>query len=50
MTFEDVVEKLWKCAAFSVKPLSHDKLDAFLNHVKTLEQVADARCLVPLLF
>jgi len=49
MTFEDVVEKFWKCAAFSVKPLSHEKLDTFLSHVKRLEQVADARYLVPLL-
>lgn len=49
MTFEDVAEKFWKCAAFSIRPLSHEKLDTFLSHVKTLEQVANARCLAQLL-
>jgi len=50
MTFDDVVEKFWTCVALSGKSLSHEKLDTFVRHVKTLEQVADTRRLVPLLF
>lgn len=49
MSFDEVVEKFWKCVARSAKPLSHDKLDAFLGEVRALEGVTDVRRLVRLL-
>jgi len=49
MSFDEVVEKFWKCVALSAKPLSHDKLDVFLGEVKALEGVTDVRGLVRLL-
>jgi 2-methylcitrate dehydratase PrpD len=49
MSFDEVVEKFWKCVDLSVKPLSRKELDTFLTEVKTLEHVADVRPLVQLI-
>lgn len=50
MSFEEVVEKFWKCAALSIKPLSPTKLDSFLGDVHALEHVTDVRQLVQMLY
>lgn len=49
MTFDEVVEKFWKCVDLSSTPLSREKVDRFLAAVKTLEQVEDVRQLVRLI-
>jgi 2-methylcitrate dehydratase PrpD len=46
MTFDEVVEKFWKCVELAVKPLSRQKLATFLAQVETLEAVKDVRQLV----
>jgi 2-methylcitrate dehydratase PrpD len=49
MSFDEVIGKFWQCVALSAKPLSRDRLDAFLGEVKALETVTDVRRLVRLL-
>jgi 2-methylcitrate dehydratase PrpD len=49
MSFDEVVEKFWKCVALAARPLSREKLDAFVAAVRTLETVEDVRRLPRLL-
>jgi hypothetical protein len=48
-SFDEVVEKLRKCAALSARPVARERLDAFVAAVRTLEAVADVRGLCRLL-
>jgi 2-methylcitrate dehydratase PrpD len=48
MSFDEVVEKLRKCAALSARPVARERLDAFVAAVRTLEAVADVRGLCQL--
>jgi 2-methylcitrate dehydratase PrpD len=49
MSYSEVVEKFWKCVARSARPLSRERLDAFVAAVEALETLADARELARLL-
>lgn len=46
MSYEEVVEKFKLCAGFSAKPLSEDKLDAFVSKLASLERHGDVRDLM----
>ena len=41
MTFDDCVRKLFDCAAYSVKPISDEKLNKVVEMIRQLEMVDD---------
>jgi 2-methylcitrate dehydratase PrpD len=43
MTFDEVVEKFWRCVGLSARPLSRKKLDNFLVDVNALDKLVDVR-------
>ncbi len=49
MTWDDCVEKFYKCLPYSARPLKKDKITELVRLVKNLEEVDDVRKIVKLL-
>lgn len=49
MTFEDCTKKFRECAAFSIKPLPADKVEAIIDMIAGLEKLDDATEIIRLL-